>query len=274
MVKREFSKDSDYYSLRDQVFDTRTLLTLYELINKGVLKDLLGPMGQGKEAKIFWGVGPDGTDLAVKIFFTANTTFVHSRKNYIEGDPRFSPVKVRNIYRLIELWARKEFGNLSRAWHAGVSTPKPIALRSNIIVMEMVWWENRRGVPAPLIKEVPPEDPKEAYLDIIKWVERAYIVGRVVHADLSEYNILNSGNRLYIIDWGSAVKSEHPNAERFLLRDIRNINKYFEKLGAPTYPEEKLASAIVRRSSHVRRVEIDENGDWLVIGGKTLIEEI
>lgn len=272
MVKREFSKDSDYFSFRDQVFDTRTLLTLYEFINKNIVKDVLGPIGQGKEAKIFWGVGPDGRDLAIKVFFTANTPFVHKRRDYIEGDPRFSPVKTRNIYHLIELWTRKEFGNISRAWEAGVSTPRPIAFRRNIIVMEMIWWEGRRGVPAPLIKDSPPEAPREAYLDILKWVERAYILGKIVHADLSEYNILNDGKTLYIIDWGSAVKSDHPNASKFLVRDISNIGRFFAKLGIQPYDAAKIASMIIRRSES-KQVDQDESG-WLIINGRTLVDEL
>ncbi len=51
----------------------------------------------------------------------------------------------------------------------------------------------------------------------------------LVHADLSEYNILVKGKKPYLIDFGQAVVLKHPNASAFLERDIKNILQYFKK---------------------------------------------
>jgi RIO kinase 1 len=53
----------------------------------------------------------------------------------------------------------------------------------------------------------------------------------IVHADLSEYNILMYRGLPYIIDVGQAVVLEHPSAYDFLKRDIHNIVLFFRKYG-------------------------------------------
>jgi serine/threonine-protein kinase RIO1 len=52
----------------------------------------------------------------------------------------------------------------------------------------------------------------------------------LVHADLSEYNIM-IGPQPFIIDMGQGVITRHPSAERFLERDVSIILKYFAKFG-------------------------------------------
>ena len=48
----------------------------------------------------------------------------------------------------------------------------------------------------------------------------------LVHADLSEFNIL-FGDRPVVIDMGQSVTIDHPRAFSFLKRDIANINHFF-----------------------------------------------
>ena len=52
----------------------------------------------------------------------------------------------------------------------------------------------------------------------------------LVHADLSEYNIM-MGTIPYLIDFGQGVILSHPNAENYLERDVAIILKYFDKRG-------------------------------------------
>jgi RIO kinase 1 len=56
-----------------------------------------------------------------------------------------------------------------------------------------------------------------------------YKDARLVHADLSEYNIFKFKGKLMLFDFGSAVYNSHPHAEEFLVRDITNINRFFSK---------------------------------------------
>ncbi|MBQ4415637.1 MAG: serine protein kinase RIO, partial [Methanomicrobium sp.] len=55
----------------------------------------------------------------------------------------------------------------------------------------------------------------------------------LVHADLSEFNILFDGEKHIIIDMGQAVLPEHPGAVRYLIRDIKNINRFFSRFCEP-----------------------------------------
>lgn len=54
---------------------------------------------------------------------------------------------------------------------------------------------------------------------------------KLVHADLSEYNILYHEEKLYIIDVSQSVEHDHPNAFNFLRTDLKNIEDFFGKNG-------------------------------------------
>ena len=53
----------------------------------------------------------------------------------------------------------------------------------------------------------------------------------LVHADLSEYNILWKDNIPWIIDVGQGVTSRHPSANEFLVRDVTRITNWINKQG-------------------------------------------
>jgi len=52
---------------------------------------------------------------------------------------------------------------------------------------------------------------------------------RLIHADLSEYNLLYHNEKLYIIDVSQSIEHDHPQALDFLRRDIYNVNFLFQK---------------------------------------------
>lgn len=55
---------------------------------------------------------------------------------------------------------------------------------------------------------------------------------KLVHADLSEYNILWHDNRAWFIDVSQAVEPIHPHALEFLYRDC-TVTEFFKKRGVP-----------------------------------------
>jgi RIO kinase 1 len=68
----------------------------------------------------------------------------------------------------------------------------------------------------------------------------AYQDAGLVHADLSEYNILYYLKKPVIIDVGQAVLTEHMNAREFLRRDIDNVNRYFRNLDVDIMDKEEV----------------------------------
>ncbi len=57
-----------------------------------------------------------------------------------------------------------------------------------------------------------------------------FVKCKLIHADLSEFNLLlDSKNKLYIIDVSQSVEQAHPNALEFLRMDCRNVTDYFAK---------------------------------------------
>src|SRR5579863_8016712 len=70
---RVILKNEEERSVFEEVFDRRTLMTLYHLANKGAFSYLNGVVSSGKEARVYWGVTEQKVDLAVKIFLASSS---------------------------------------------------------------------------------------------------------------------------------------------------------------------------------------------------------
>jgi RIO kinase 1 len=69
------------------------------------------------------------------------------------------------------------------------------------------------------------------YQQVIEQMTILYQKAKLVHADLSEYNIFKTDLGIMLFDFGSSIDILHPNSKQFLLRDVMNINRFFEKRG-------------------------------------------
>jgi RIO kinase 1 len=225
----------------EEVFDQTTRMVIFDLLNSGILYELNGVVSSGKEARVYWGTAKDGTDLAVKIYLTSSAEFKRGMHKYIEGDPRFKDVK-HDTRSLIAVWAQKEFRNLSEAAQAKVRVPMPIAVKSNVVVMEFI---GKKGVSAPSLKERPPANPERVYKVIVTYLKRLYQKAKIVHGDLSEYNIMIWKGKTVIFDLSQSVSLKHPMADFMLNRDIENINKFFARLDVKVYSSEELHKIVV-----------------------------
>jgi RIO kinase 1 len=235
---RRRERDSDARKTYDQVFDRAALLNLAKLISDGAISTLDYPVSTGKEANVFHATDPEGRARAVKIY-RINTATFRNIARYIEGDSRFRGVK-RATKPTILAWAQKEHKNLLRMADAGVHVPRPHALQANILVMTYIGDETR---PAPLLREVALEDPQAAYEDVVANM-KAIRKSALVHADLSEYNLLVWEGRIVVIDVGQAVPLDHHRAAEWFARDLGNISRYFRRLGLDVTPS-GLEAAVV-----------------------------
>mmetsp|Transcript_53229 Transcript_53229/g.61112 ORF Transcript_53229/g.61112 Transcript_53229/m.61112 type:complete len:318 (+) Transcript_53229:669-1622(+) len=92
-------------------------------------------------------------------------------------------------------------------------------------------------VPAPRLRnaELTTEQLSQVYLDLIMMMRRLYHECKLIHADLSEYNLLYWKEKLWVIDVSQSIEHDHPYALDFLRRDIYNVNQYFHKNNVRTF---------------------------------------
>ena len=232
-LTRSFEGSQEGRKVTEEVFDRLTLGVIFKLTCEKRITGIDFPISTGKEGNVFRATAPDGELLVLKIYRTTNATFKNIAK-YIEGDPRFKGLS-GNPRKLIYAWATKEFKNLCRLEQAGVRVPHPRRFLKNVILMDYLGDEN---MAAPQIRTVRLEEPQKVYREIVRFMKRAYQKAKLVHGDLSEYNILFHEGEPYIIDCGQAMLTDHPNAVEFLKRDIKNINRYFRSLDVKVWNDQ------------------------------------
>lgn len=205
----------------DQVFDRKTLMTIYALSNLGIVKKMGGPISTGKEANVFDAEGEQGK-VALKVYLVENSNY-KKMADYLLGDQRFAHMR-RDRQSIIYAFCQKEFRNLQRAHTAGVTCPRPLACKNNVLVMELI--ADETGAPAKTLKKAGTDKPAEFYKSILTDMKKLFQGASLIHSDLSEYNIL-AAEKPTLIDFSHALHKTHPNWDEFLRRDIKNINAYF-----------------------------------------------
>jgi len=235
------NKRSEDFQVIEEVFDKSTLMVIYDFMNKGIIDEIHGVVNAGKEARIYWGKNPDGKELAIKIYLTSSAEFKKGMLPYIEGDPRFTHVR-RGTRSLIYTWAQKEFKNLQRAKEAGVNVPEALAVQKNVLIMEFIGKDGER---APLMKETVLEDAEKVFKRLVTSVKRLYSRAGLVHADLSEYNIMIWKEKPVIFDVAQSVLIKHPLANKFLRRDLENLHRYFKRQVPDIYSVDEMYEKVV-----------------------------
>ena len=233
--RREMADGFKKNKVVNEVLDKPTVMTLYRMITDGILSGVNGSVSAGKESLVFWGLGPTGADVALKIYLVSTSNFKR-RQAYMEGDPRFASVR-KGTRNMVYLWARKEFRNLTQCAEAGIPVPRPIHVANNVLAMEFIGAghapdsdRGARGRPAAQLLHWPVD--YDDYRGALSMLRDMYAKANLVHGDYSEYNIFKvHGRGLVVFDLGSAVDRRHPNARMLLQRDINNITRFFEKKG-------------------------------------------
>ena len=228
-VRKKFGKSE--LATREQVLDPSTRKLLFSMVNSGTICDLHGAISTGKESVVYHATGPEEVEYAVKIFKTTLTEF-RSRTKYVQGEHRFRhSLKSQNPRKFIRLWAEKEMRNLKRAERVGLRCPRAVLLKRHVLLMEFVGHD---GKAAPKLAEARLSKPKSilsAYEQCATMMRKLFIECRLVHADLSEFNMLWSKKKLWFIDLAQGVEWDHPNALRFLRDDCLHVTDFFRGRG-------------------------------------------
>lgn len=224
----------------EQVLDPRTRMILFKMINKGIVYEINGCVSTGKEANVYHALTEREEHRAIKVYKTSILVF-KDRDRYVSGEFRFRNGYAKgNPRKMVKLWAEKETRNLKRLYQAGIPTPKPLFLNMHVLVMEFLGDEN--GWPSPRLKDADLDETEypRLYLQCLAYMRLLYQQCRLVHADLSEYNILYHNQQLYIIDVSQSVEHDHPHSLEFLRMDIKNVNGYFSRQGVKPFSERTL----------------------------------
>ncbi|MBA0735589.1 hypothetical protein Gogos_019424 [Gossypium gossypioides] len=252
----------------EQAIDPRTRMVLFKMLNRGVFHDINGCISTGKEANVYHATKSDGQELAIKVYKTSVLVFkfrvfmpkfLHvkncnqlvsdnnsrDRDRYVQGDYRFRYGYCKhNPRKMVKTWAEKEMRNLMRLKAAGIRCPTPLLLRLHVLVMEFI---GKAGWAAPRLKDaaLSLDKLRECYVEMIVAMRTLYQKCKLVHGDLSEYNILYYEGHLYIIDVSQAVDLDHPHALDFLREDCIHVSDFFRKHGVAVMTIRELFDFIV-----------------------------
>lgn len=241
------SKDKQDRATAELVMDPRTRMILFKLLNRGLITEINGCISTGKEANVYHATNKFGDDYAIKIYKTSILTF-KDRDKYVTGEYRFRHGYCKsNPRKMVRTWAEKELRNLSRMYKNGLPVPNPILLKSHVLLMSFVGTD---GFAAPKLKDadISSSKARELYRDCVILIWRLYNVVKLVHADLSEFNVLYHEGRIVIIDVSQSVEHEHPQAFEFLRKDCTNISEFFRKKGVATMTIKELFDFITDKS--------------------------
>jgi len=223
----------------ENVLDHDTLMSLIKLEEREILEKMYGTIESGKESLVFLADTPEGDRVLVKIYMNQAGGF-RDMEQYLRGDKRFRNIK-SGRRSIINEWCKKEFKNLKKASKI-LRCPEAIAFQKNILVMEFI---GREFSPFPKLKDVEIENPGGALRKTLREIEELWKEEKLVHGDLSEYNMLvNDKGELIWIDFSQGVHKTHPEAVNLLKRDIENVVKFFNEQGADQDPEKALTSII------------------------------
>ncbi|CAI2729337.1 unnamed protein product [Schistosoma spindalis] len=247
-------KDKSDKATTDHALDRRSCSILFKMMNQEIFSEVNGCISTGKEANIYHVKNKENVDFAIKVYMTSIMPF-KSRDKYVNGDFRMRHGYSKSTsWKLVCKWSEKEYRNLLRINQSGlISAPKPLRLKGVVLLMTFV---GKDGIPAPKLKDVcfQESDCKDApdwadlYFQVVHDIRTLFQKCRLVHADLSEYNLLYLDGRVWMIDVSQAVEHESPQALEYLRTDCHNINIFFRKQGVSTLTLRELFEWVVNPS--------------------------
>lgn len=194
-------------------------LAINALVKGDIIEAFGKPLGVGKESDVYDALTPSGERVAAKFHRLGRTSFRQTKRlrDYV-GDRRH----ISWLYQS-RLAAKKEFQALKIVYRHGVSVPRPINQNRHVVVMGMIEGDE-------LVEYIEIPRPRKVLDEILFNVKKAYLEAGVIHADLSEFNIIfKPDDHILIIDWPQYVKTDHPNANSLLKRDVGNVLRFFSR---------------------------------------------
>ena len=185
------------------------------LSNRNIITSIGPQIGIGKEAEIYLAHDSQEKDKILKMFRLGRSSFKQIKRK------RDISTSTSNWLLLNIQTAKREYDILNYLRQSSTSFPTPLYRSFHCIVMEPFY--GSRLADAESL-----DDPQSVLEKIISNVKIAYQNG-YINGDLNEYNIMVNNDNIFILDWPQAIKVDTINANVVLLRDVKNILKFFSK---------------------------------------------
>ena len=209
--------------------------------SQGLITEVIGVIDDGKEATVYCcraapGAGPKL--LAAKVYRAQKFRSFSNTGRYESGRFKAGSREERAILRSTRkgrrmahhAWIDWEWETLCRLSDAGADVPFPLACSADAILMQFV---GDGETPAPQLRQVAlePATANRVFEVLMRDLE-ILLDCHLIHGDLSAYNVLWAQGRPWIIDLPQAIDArKHPEAQRYLGRDVENLCEYFEPYG-------------------------------------------
>lgn len=195
------------------VFNGYDTLAIAHLVKKGIISALGTCIGEGKESRIYEALGTGPVILKLHRIGQRSFQNVRRGRSYLP-EKQHCPWVIASHFS-----AEQEYLALCSLQNY-VNVPTPLLMNRNVIAMTYI--------PGDRLSDCEIEDPEMILNEVISQIQSAYKHG-YIHGDLSEYNVMYDGNKIWIIDWPQWVSPNHENAVEILDHDLETITKFFNR---------------------------------------------
>jgi len=212
----------------------KTPKSLEILVQNGLVDEVLSQLMSGKEADVYV-VHSRGELRCAKVYkdavkrnFSQQAQYQEGRKGRSSRQARAMQKNTRFGRKELEMaWQSTEVDALRQLAEIGVRVPRVYDYVAGVLLMELIL--DSEGVVAPRLNDLrlTREQALEFHAALIGQIVLMLCAG-IIHGDLSEFNVLVSGDGPVIIDLPQAVNAAgNNNARSMLERDVENITAYF-----------------------------------------------
>tara|TARA_B110000483_G_C18188122_1_gene539788 strand:+ start:949 stop:1800 length:852 start_codon:yes stop_codon:yes gene_type:complete len=206
------------------------------MVRDGLIDEVVKRLASGKEADIYV-VYSQGQYRCAKVYKDITKRNFKKQATYQEGRKTRNSRKARAMEKhtkygrkeMESSWQNAEVDALYKVAETGARVPEPFYCMDGVLLMELVIGPD--GDVAPRLHDLAltEDQAMEYYSALIVDVMKMLCAG-IVHADLSEYNVLVDEFGPIIIDLPQAVDAtSNNNAADFLIRDLNNLRDYFSQ---------------------------------------------
>ncbi|XP_002164445.1 serine/threonine-protein kinase RIO2 isoform X1 [Hydra vulgaris] len=235
-------------------------LALKALATRDVVYSVGNQIGVGKESDIYIVADEDGTQYAMKLHRLGRTSFrkIKEKRDYHKHRNSASWLYLSRIA------AAKEFAFMKALYDRGYPVPRPVDFNRHCIIMELM-----DAFPLYQVNEL--ANPGAIYNDCMNLIVQLASFG-LVHCDFNEFNLmLETGNKIKVIDFPQMVSTSHVNAAMYFARDVDCIRIFFKKrygYETDTYPtfseieREDNLDITLSASGYIKNKDCDGNDDF------------